>query len=119
MLNHRALCLALLALLVAGCATRPLPDGSRIERLPAASSAPAAVLSAEEQRQLTELNARILREQQAPQLHEQRLPALRHVPSPHGYGGPYLDGGWVWTRHGWAWRPRWGFGLGWYGAWPH
>lgn len=107
---------ALLILLCAGCATAPRPDGDRIERL-AEPAAPAA-LSPEDAQRLAELNAPILREPSVARAHAERRESLRQLgPPPHVW--PHFDGGWAWTGHGWAWRPRWGLGFGWYGAWPY
>jgi hypothetical protein len=107
---------AVAALLLTACATTPLPDGSRIQRL-AEPSAPAP-LTAEEATRLSELNAQILREQNAARVREERFETLRQV-GPQPYVWPYFDGGWAWTGHGWHWRPRWGLGFGWYGVWPY
>jgi hypothetical protein len=113
---HLTALTAVAALLLTACATTPLPDGSRIQRL-AEPAAPTA-LTAEEATRLSELNAHILREQNAARVREERFEALRQV-SPQPYVWPYFDGGWAWTGHGWHWRPRWGLGFGWYGVWPY
>jgi len=123
------------AVLAAGCATPP--DGSRIQRLPEspavsnspaaqpapiAPSQPAAPLSAEASRALTELNARILREQDEARRNEALLAlqrerdAQRYWGLGYGYGWPYgwhrgRHGGWVWLGGGWHWRPYLGIEL--------
>jgi hypothetical protein len=117
MMRVHLFAVAALAVLSAGCATGPLPDGSKIQRLPE-PAAPAA-LTPEEARRQTELNAQILREQNAAQAREEHLAALRAAPPPYWGPSPFFDGGWVWAGHGWAWRPRWGVGLGWRGGWPY
>jgi hypothetical protein len=117
---------AALTLLAVGCAT-PLPDGSRIQRLPETSPAapvttppPApAPLSAEESRALTELNARILREQDEARRREDALAVQRDRDAQIywglglGFGWPHgghrgRHGGWVWGGGHWFWRPYWG-----------
>lgn len=118
------------AALTAGCATQ-LPDGSRIQRLPEsapvapigpAAAAPAAPLNAEESRALTELNARILREQDEARRREEALAFQRERDAQlywglgYGYGWPYgwhrgRHGGWVWLGSSWHWRPYWGVEL--------
>jgi hypothetical protein len=136
--RFRPLLLSIAALLVAGCAV--LPDGSRIQRLPESAAAgspaaapaasaspvppaaPAAPLSAEESRALTELNARILREQDEARRREEALAMQREREAQlywglgYGYGWPYgwhrgRHGGWVWLGSSWHWRPYWGVEL--------
>lgn len=100
--------------LLAGCATTPLPDGSRIQRLPE-STAAAPVLDEQQTRALTELNARILAEQNQARQREEALAARPwRDPPPIYWGMHYSRGwghawdGWAWTGSRWAWRPRWG-----------
>lgn len=110
-------------LLVAGCATPP--DGSQIDRLPE-SSAPPVALTDEQKRELAELNARLLSEQNAAQQADLARDALR-ARSPelywglhYGSGPHWRHGGWFWAGSHWAWRPRWSLDLwGPWGPWPH
>jgi len=117
-MNRNAVSAALLAALLAGCATAPLPDGSNIQRLPESSAAPAP-LSTEQAQALTELNARLLAEQDAARNREEALAAQRQRDTQlywglnYGYGG-WGHGrgrGWIWTGSRWAWHPRWGVEL--------
>ena len=108
--TFRSLEVGIAVALVAGCAT-PLPDGSRIQRLPDAAAAPAP-LSADEARALTELNARILAQQDEARRRDAELAALRQrEPEVYwgldfGYGWPYRrHHGWFWTGARWIWRP--------------
>jgi hypothetical protein len=106
------------SLLIVGCSTVPLPDGSKVARLP--EPAVPAVLSAEERKRYDEIDKQVLREQQTVRESEQRAQAevRRHV-HPHwniyyGYGWPYW--GWGWYGPGrWHprahWGPRWGVDL--------
>lgn len=103
--------------LLAGCATAPLPDGSRIQRLPESAAAPAPVLSEQQTRELTEMNARILAEQNQARQREEALAARAAREPPPVYWGLNFGwspgwrhgwDGWVWTGSRWAWRPRWG-----------
>jgi len=99
----------LTALLLSACATTRTAQAPRIERL-AASSAP-AVLTPEEKAKLTELNTRILHEQDQ-KIADEHAAAERarelqnryrdnyYWPRPYFYGGgPYWRygyGGWYW-----------------------
>lgn len=103
--------------LLAGCATAPLPDGSKIQRLP--ESAAPVTLTPEEASRLAELNAQILREQNEARLYEERLEAWRTAPVYAWRPMPYFNASWAWTNHGWAWRPGFGIGFGWAGGWPY
>ncbi|MFN3564435.1 MAG: hypothetical protein ACK4V1_00415, partial [Burkholderiaceae bacterium] len=67
----------LIAGLLAGCATAPLPDGSRIERLPSPEAAAAPTLTQDEARRLAQLNAQILAEQNAARAREEQIEAWR------------------------------------------
>ncbi len=105
-------------LLLAGCATT-LPDGSRIERLPADAAISAPTLSPQEAQRLAQLNAQVLADQNAALAREAREEAWRRAQQ-QWYLDAYYGPGW----HGWhdrwgAWHPRWSFGLGWYGPWPY
>jgi hypothetical protein len=128
--SHLLVTLLAVAAMTAGCAT-PLPDGSRIQRLPetavaapaavAPAAAPAVPLSAEEARALTELNARILREQDEARRREELVlqrerDAQLYWGLGYSYGWPYgwhrgRHGGWVWLGSSWFWRPYWGVEL--------
>jgi hypothetical protein len=109
-MGSRLIAVALLTVLAAGCATAP--DGSKIQRL--AEPAAPAPLSAEEAMRLTELNAQILRDQNAVRLHEERIEALRAAPPAYVWGPtPYFGAGWGWGNPGWGWRTHWGVGFGW------
>lgn len=106
----------LLAFILSACASSPsVQNNPRIERLPESSTP--APLTAEEKAKLTELNARILREQEQ-KIADERERVLRermlqyqrdYLYWPH----PYLYG---WGPHGgWGWGWNWGFGYpGWY-----
>lgn len=115
-MRHAVLSTLAATAVLTGCATPP--DGSRIQRLPE-TSAPVA-LSDDEKRALTELNARLLAEQEQVRAREDALAAQRSAPPPvtfglgydwgshwdpwhsHGWGGH----GWVWSGSRWVWRPR-------------
>lgn len=102
-----------------GCATTPLPDGSKIDRLPGNDTP--LTLSPDEARALTELNAHLLKEQEAARVIEYEMwrsgAPLFWGPAWGAY--PYFDAAWAWNGHNWVWRPRWGLGFGWYGGWPY
>lgn len=107
-----------LALALTGCATAPLPDGSRIQRLPADEvAAKAPRLSPGEARRLTELNAQILEEQRAAREREAREDAWRRLQQQWALDLRYGDPGWY-GWHGWHRHPHWSLGLGWYWPWP-
>lgn len=111
--------LAPLALLAAGCALRPLPDGSRIERATPEQMARAApAISAEERERLRQLDAQVQNEQQRAMAEEERLRQLEAARSQwEFYGGYYGGYGWgpdPWWHHD---RYRWGTGLWW--GWPY
>ncbi len=116
-MRNPRLATVVLGTLLAGCATAPLPDGSKIQRL-AEPAAPVA-LTPEEAGRLAELNAQILREQNEARLFEERLEAWRTAPVYAWRPVPYFDAAWVYGHHGWTWRPRFGVGFGWGGAWPY
>ncbi len=61
---HRLVCSIGCATLVAGCVITPLPDGSRIQRLPEAETDNAAALTEAERLKLDQQNAQVLAEQQ-------------------------------------------------------
>lgn len=108
----------LASVLLAACSTTPLPDGSKIQRLTPDTAIATPALTAEEKQRLTQLNARLLAEQDAAIAREVREEAWRRV-QPYGtfdlyYGHP----GWYWGGHRGRWHPGWSFGLGWYGPWP-
>lgn len=105
---------------LAGCATTPLPDGSRIERLSSPEAAAPPALTTEQARQMAQQNAQILAEQNAAREREERLEAWRRASRQYDldlhYGrvwplGPYVYGPY------WGWRPRWSLGFGYYGVW--
>ncbi len=111
--------LTALMLALAGCSTVPLPDGSKVSRLPE-TDAPAPVLTAEERQRYNEVDRQVLREQQAARESERRVreaEAHRRAAPPeyymYGYGWPHVGWGlnWYWTGHRWAWRPHWGVGI--------
>ena len=106
------LLLLLAAFILSACATPPTAQHNpRIERLPAATDP--APLSAEEKNRLTELNARILQEQEQKITEErervlraQRLQQQRDYDDwPYLYPTPYFHG----------WGPHWGWGYGYRG----
>lgn len=107
-------------LMLAGCVAVPLPDGSKVSRLPEAS-VPAPVLTAEERQRYDDVDRQALREQQAARESERRaqeFEARRRAAPPYpdyyyGYGWPHIGWGlgWYWTGRHWAWRPRWGIGI--------
>lgn len=111
----------LIAGLLAGCATSPLPDGSRIERLPSPEAAAPPTLTPDEARKLAQLNAQILAEQNAARAREEQLDAWRranqqyHLDLHYGRVWPY--GAYGYGPH-WGWRPRWSLGFGYWGVWP-
>lgn len=107
--------LPLAALLLAGCAA--LPDGSRIERLPAGAAASAPKLTPEEAQKLAQLNAQVLAEQNAAMARQAREEALRRVQQQMYFDLYYGPGWWGWHDR-WGHDPHWSFGLGWYGPWP-
>lgn len=114
-----------IALALAGCATA-LPDGSRIERLPATEGAATPTLSPEEAKRLEQLNAQVLAEQRAAREREAADEAWRRAQQQWALDLRYGDPGWYgwygwygWHGwHGWRRHPRWSFGLGW-GPWPY
>ena len=100
---------------LAGCAA--LPDGSRIQRLEESDVALAPSLPAGEARSLTQLNAQILREQDAARRDEQaRAEAQRHYDSRLYWGLQFGPGPWGRHRDRWLWRPYLGIDL--WGPWP-
>lgn len=107
--------------LLAGCATAPLPDGSRIERLPSSEAVPPQ-LTPEESRKLARQNAQILAEQNAAREREAQLEAWRRANQQYyldlHYGRVWPYGGY-WHGPHWGWRPRWSLGFGYYGVWPY
>ena len=117
-LHHLA---ALLAVALAGCATAPLPDGSKIQRLEPSAAPAAPVLTGDEARQLAQLNARILAEQNAALQREARERAWRRAQQQWVFDLQYGNPGWYGWRGSdrWGWHPHWSFGLGWYGPWPY
>jgi hypothetical protein len=112
-------CLPLLwVVLLAGCAT-PLPDGSRIARLPADAATSAPALSPQEAQKLAQLNAQVLAEQDAARAREAREEAWRRAQQQMYFDLYYGPGWWGWHDR-WGHRhPRWSFGLGWYAPWPY
>lgn len=127
----RSLASVAAALGLAACATTPLPDGSKVSRLPeGAVSAPPApamaptaapAMTLEERRRYDEIDRQVLREQDAARQSEQRAAeaqAQRRAVLPpevytYGYTWPYVGLGadWYWTGRRWGWRPRWGVGV--------
>ncbi|MCX8115092.1 MAG: hypothetical protein N3D71_08485 [Burkholderiaceae bacterium] len=110
----------LVAGLLAGCATAPLPDGSRIERLPSTEAVAPPTLTPDEARKLAQLNAQILAEQNAARAREEQLEAWRRANQQYyfdlHYGRVWPYGHWYGPR--WGWRPRWSSGFGYWGVWP-
>lgn len=105
-------------LLLAGCATT-LPDGSRIERLPAGATTGTPELGPQEAQKLAQLNAQVLAEQDAARAREAREEAWRRAQQQLQLDLYYGPGWWGWHDR-WGHRhPRWSFGLGWYGPWPY
>ncbi len=102
------------AVLAAGCAITPPPDGSRIQRLPQSATGGAASLTEAQRLKLDQQNAQILAEQQAAREREEQA-----AHAAWSYGGPHLliAHGWYWTGSRWTWRPRWHWGLSIYGPW--
>lgn len=102
-----------LALLAAGCATQPLPDGSKVQRLPELDR-PAAPLSPEDARKLAELNARILDEQNRALARDDARAAAREAYD-HAYWSVYYGVGWPYYGYAPYWGPRhrwnWSFGV--------
>ena len=121
-------------LVLAACATTPLPDGSKVARLPegaaqgvptgapaTAPTQPVPPMTAEERQRYDEVDRQVLREQQAARESEQRAREAearrRAVPPPdiyyYGYAWPHVGWGvdWYWTGRRWGWRPRWGVGV--------
>lgn len=104
--------------LTAGCSTVPLPDGSKVSRLPEPSTPP--TMSVEERKRYDEVDKQALREQQAVRSAEQRadFEARRRVDPSwnfyYGYGWPYWGWGWYgpgrWYPRAY-WGPRWGFDI--------
>jgi hypothetical protein len=119
----RALLMAAATALIAGCAT-PLPDGSKIDRLPDAALAQPPALSAQEKKRLEQQNAQILAEQDAAREREDRIEAARRAYPPaywslhYGHPGWYPHYGW-WSGHDWSRRPRWSWGVGIGGPFPY
>ncbi|MEW5879314.1 MAG: hypothetical protein AB1761_02600 [Pseudomonadota bacterium] len=111
----------LIAGLLAGCATSPLPDGSRIERLPSPEAAAPPTLTPDEARKLAQLNAQILAEQNAARAREEQLDAWRRANQQYQldlhYGRVWPYGAYGYGPH-WGWRPRWSLGFGYWGVWP-
>ncbi len=107
--------------LLAGCATTPLPDGSRIERLPSTESAAPPTLTPEQARQMARQNAQILAEQNAARAREEALEAWRRAHRQYDFDLHY-GRGWPFGRYGygphWGWRPRWSLGFNYDGVWP-
>lgn len=99
---------------LAGCATTPLPDGSRIERLPATEVAVPPQLTPEQARELARLNAQILAEQNAAREREERLEAWRRASRrcelDLHYWRVWPYGTFGYGPH-WGWRPRWSLGF--------
>jgi len=109
------ICIALLA----GCTTMPLPDGSKIQRLPPDAVIAVPKLTPDEAQRLSQLNARILAEQDAARAREAREEARRRAQQQWALDLNYGYPGWYWGgRHG-RWHPGWSLGLGWYGPWPY
>jgi hypothetical protein len=112
----------LAGIVLAGCATAPLPDGSRILRAPEADR-PAAPLTPAQAQALAELNARILREQDQALARDQAREVQRAAHD-RAYWSLYYGFGWpYWSAPYWGpphWGPRghWSLGLGVYGPWP-
>lgn len=92
---------------LAACAG-PLPDGSKIDRSPA-GIAETGALTPEQARRLEELNAQILREQDAARSREERFEAMQRARSSwemqFGVGYPWPHRHWHWTGIRWVWRP--------------
>lgn len=108
-----------IALALAGCATAPLPDGGRIDRLPAAESAATApALSPEESQRLAQLNAQILAEQHATREREAAEEAWRRAQQQWAFDLQYGHPGWYGWHDGRR-HHQWSYGLGWYGPWPY
>lgn len=107
--------------LLAGCATTPRPDGSRIERLPSSEAAGPPTLTPEQARQMAQQNAQILAEQTAARAREDELEAWRRANQQYYfdlyYGRVWPHGHYGYGPH-WGWRPRWSLGFGYYGVWP-
>ncbi|GAB4481728.1 MAG: hypothetical protein OHK0044_30400 [Burkholderiaceae bacterium] len=110
-----------MAALLAACATAPLPDGSRIERLPSSETSAPPSLTPEQARQMAQQNAQILAEQNAARQREEQLEAWRRANQQYyldlHYGRVWPYGGYGWGPH-WGWRPRWSLGFGYWGVWP-
>jgi hypothetical protein len=113
----------LAAALLAGCATMPLPDGSRIERLPPSEAAGLSpTLTPDQSRELAQQNAQILAEQNAARSRDEQLEAWRranqqlYLDLHYGRAWRYYD---HWYGPRWGWRPRWSLGFGYYGTWPY
>lgn len=114
-----------IALALTGCIVVPLPDGSKVSRLPE-TPIPAPILTAEERARYDEVDRQAQREQQAAREAERRAQeaeaARRAAPPPpdyyyYGYGWPYFGWGlhWHWTGRHWGRHPRWGLGVN---IWP-
>jgi hypothetical protein len=102
-----------------GCTTMPLPDGSRIQRLPPDAVIAVPKLTPDEAQRPSQLNTRILAEQDAASARKAREEASQRSQQQwaldlnYGYPGGYWGG-----RHG-SWHPGWSLGLGGYGPWPY
>ena len=112
-----------IALALTGCIVVPLPDGSKVSRLPEVSApAPAPVLTPEERARYDEVDRQAQREQQAARDAERRAQEAeahrRAAPPPpdyyyYGYGWPYFGWSlnWHWSGRHWGRHPRWGLGI--------
>ena len=108
------------ATLVAGCAIRPLPDGSHLERLPAEQLAQAAPpVSPGQREQLRQLDAQVLAQQEQALQREAWLVQAQQARLQWelGYGWGWPQRPWFRDRRG---RYDWdGWRAGFWGPWPY
>ena len=108
------------AMLVTGCALRPLPDGSHIERLSEAQLAKAAPpVSPEQKERLQQLDAQLLAQQERAAQQEtwERQIRLARQKWELDYSPGWLGPAWGWGGAGWR---RWdGWRNDFVGPWPY